>query len=92
MFDRLQRKKRQSPDNKDLLWKAEDFEKLTRPVVENWPNVREKVGPWVQVAGEKLGDLYASVATVVAARKEAFDDRVAERRARKQAEKSTDPQ
>ncbi len=90
MFDRIRRKKRQSKETEDLLWTAEDFEKLTRPVVENWPKVKEKVGPWIQVAGEKVGDLYASVATVVTAQKEAFDDRLAERRARKQADKPSE--
>lgn len=89
MFDRISRKKRPSKEAEDLLWKSEDFQKLAQPVVENWPKVRDKVGPWVQVAGEKLGDLYASVATVVTAQKEAFDDRLAERRARKSTGKTS---
>jgi hypothetical protein len=87
MFDRVRRKKRQSKETEDLLWTAKDFEKLVRPAVDNWPRVRKSVGPWIQVAGEKLGDIYASVATVVTAQKEAFDDRVADRRERKQAGK-----
>lgn len=90
MFDRVRRKKQRLKETEDLLWTAEDFRKLAQPVTENWPKVREKVEPWVQVAGEKLGDLYASVATVVTAQKEAFDDRMAERRARKQAGKSSE--
>ncbi|HVE15561.1 MAG TPA: hypothetical protein VNB29_02440 [Chthoniobacterales bacterium] len=90
MFDRARRKKRPSKETEDLLWTSADFEKLTRPVVEQWPKVRDNVTPLLKVAGEKLGDLYASAAQVVTEKKEAIDDHLAERRARKQAEKSSE--
>lgn len=67
-----------------MRWTAETFTNLARPVTERWPEVREKIAPVAQVVGEKLGDIYASVAQVVTEQKEAFDDRLAERRARKQ--------
>lgn len=92
MFDRIRRKKRPSPDTEDLLWTSEDFEKLTRPVVEQWPKVQAAVGPFLKTAGEKLGDLYATAAQAVTERKEAFDDQLAERRARKQAEQKSSDQ
>ncbi len=88
MFDRVRRKKQPSKDTGALLWTAEDVKKLTQSVVEQWPKVRDAAVPFLKTAGEKLGNLYASAAQVVTEQKEAFDDRVAERRARKQAEAS----
>ncbi len=90
MFDRARRKKLPSTETEDLLWTSADVERLTRPVVERWPKVRDTVTPFLKVAGEKLGDLYASAAQVVTEQKEAFEDRRAEHRAKKQAEKSSE--
>jgi hypothetical protein len=60
------------------LW---DFSAVTgaiKAAKDQWPAVREKIEPYVNQGKEKLGDAYASVATVLARQKEAFEDRRAE--------------
>jgi hypothetical protein len=84
MFDKARRKSARPKDREDLLWTSETFAGLVRPLSKQWPKVRDQVGPVLQAGGEKLGDLYASVAQVVARRKEAFEDRLAERKAHRQ--------
>lgn len=84
MFDKARRKSARSKEREDLLWTSETFAGLVRPLSKQWPKVRDQVGPVLQAGGEKLGDLYASVAQVVARQKEAFEDRLAERKARRQ--------
>src|SRR5205085_2397281 len=46
----------------------------------NWPKIRESLGPLVAAAGDKLGDVYASVAQALGEQKEAWEDTRAERR------------
>jgi hypothetical protein len=89
MFDKARRRSARSKEREDLLWTSETFAGLVRPLSKRWPKVRDQVGPVLQAGGEKLGDLYASVAQVVATQKEAFEDRLAERKARRQKSAST---
>jgi len=55
---------------------------VVHSIKEQWPGFREKVEPYVNKGKEKLGDAYASVARVLAAQKEAYEDRRAERKER----------
>ena len=83
MFDKARRKSARSKEREDLLWTSETFAGLIRPLSKQWPKVCEQVAPALQAGGEKLGDLYASVAQAVTKQKEAFEDRLAERKARR---------
>ncbi len=58
---------------------------LFRSIKEQWPGFREKIETYVNKGKEKLGDAYASVARALAAQKEAYEDRRAERKERERA-------
>lgn len=81
MFDKARKKRARSKEAEELLWTSETFAGLIRPLKEKWPGVREQIAPVVSAAGEKLGDLYASAAQFVTEKKEAFEDRLAQRKA-----------
>jgi hypothetical protein len=48
----------------------------------NWPKIRESLGPLLAAAGDRLGDVYASIAQALGEQKEAWEDARAERRHR----------
>ena len=56
---------------------AGDF---VRSITKRLPELRQQLGPILSKGREKLGDAYSSVAQVLAAKKEAFEDHLAERR------------
>jgi hypothetical protein len=51
-----------------------------RSVTKRLPELRQQLGPILSKGREKLGDAYSSVAQVLAAKKEAFEDHLAEKR------------
>lgn len=51
-----------------------------RSVTKRLPELRQQLGPILSKGREKLGDVYSSVAQVLAAKKEAFEDHLAEKR------------
>jgi hypothetical protein len=55
-------------------------------IKKQWPGVREKLEPYVNKGKEKFGDAYASVAKILAERKEAFEDRLAEKKERERSQ------
>ena len=51
-----------------------------RSVTGRLPELRQQLGPILSKGREKLGDVYSSITQVLAAKKEAFEDHLAERR------------
>ena len=47
----------------------------------NWPEIKTKVAPLFNSGVDKFGDLYAQLARMIGEQKEAFDDRMAEKKA-----------
>jgi hypothetical protein len=48
----------------------------------NWPKIQKSLAPFMAVAGDKFGDVYAAVAEAIGEQKEALEDSRAERRHR----------
>ncbi len=84
MLDRARanrRKRGPSPKREDIplldVSVAKDF---VQSVKKHWPGFRKKIEPYVATGKEKIGDAYATVAKILAAQKEAFEDRRAEKK------------
>jgi hypothetical protein len=58
---------------------------LLRPITSHLPEWKKHLGAAINVGREKLGDAYAVVARAAASQKEAFEDRLAERKSRSRA-------
>ena len=56
---------------------------LRRQIEDRWPSLGRGLTSLIQVSREKLDDIYSSAAQVIAEHKEAFEDRLAERKAGK---------
>lgn len=61
---------------------AGDF---VRSVKGRLPELRERLGPFLRKTREKIDDVYSAAAQVLAEQKEAFEDRLAERKNRSQS-------
>jgi len=72
----VQRKKAGTPSNG-----LEILRQLGRQVDDRWPNLGPRIASIVQASRESLGDIYSSAARVITEHKEAFEDRLAERKA-----------
>ena len=59
--------------------KAVEF---VRQIGAHWPAVHQRISPYLHKGREKLGDAYSAVARVLAAQKEGFEDRRAEKKSR----------
>jgi hypothetical protein len=59
--------------------------RLQRGIDGRWPNLRGRLSSWMRVSREKLDDLYCSAAQAIHEHKEAFEDRLAERKAHSHA-------
>jgi hypothetical protein len=54
---------------------------LRRQIDQRWPNLGRQLASLVQVSREKVDDVYCSAAQFITEHKEAFEDRLAERKA-----------
>ena len=91
MFDKARahrRKRGPLPKHDDIpLLDTSIATDFVQSVKKQWPGVREKIQPYVNKGKEKFGDVYASIATVLARQKEAFEDRRAEQKDRARSAK-----
>ncbi len=55
--------------------------RLRRQIDDRWPNLGRQLASVIQVSREKVGDIYSSGARFITEHKEAFEDRLAERKA-----------
>ncbi len=77
------KRKTPQPHAEELpLWDAKPAVDFFRSITRRLPELRERLEPYLSKGKEKLGDAYSSVAKVLAAQKEAFEDRLAEKRDR----------
>lgn len=58
---------------------------LRLQIDDRWPNLRRRLASLVQVSREKLGDIYSSAAQFTTEQKEAFEDRLAEKKTQARA-------
>jgi hypothetical protein len=58
---------------------------LRHQMDDRWPNLGRRLATVIRVSREKLGDIYCSAAEVVTEHKEAFEDRIAEKKAQARA-------
>jgi hypothetical protein len=58
---------------------------LQRQTADHWPNLGGYLARFIRVSREKIDDLYSLAAQAVTEHKEAFEDRLAERKARARA-------
>jgi hypothetical protein len=65
---------------------------LRRQLDDRLPNLSRQIASLMRASREKLGDVYSSAAQVVIEHKEAFEDRLAERKAQARAATRAAPQ
>jgi hypothetical protein len=58
----------------------------------NWPEIRKKVAPFLDAGSQKFGDLYAYLTQLMSEQKENFDDRMAEKKSKKESSKKNTSQ
>ena len=82
-------KKKRKPQKKtgsgSMVFGPEIGARLQRGIDERWPNLRGRLSSWIRVSREKLDDLYSAAAQAIHEHKEAFEDRLAERKAHSRA-------
>jgi hypothetical protein len=74
------RKKRANPTKLGAI-----VTRFRRHIDDRWPNLGQHLASFMKVSREKLDDIYSSAAQVVTERKEAFEDRLAEKKAQARA-------
>jgi hypothetical protein len=77
-----QSKRRRTKAQQPLIWKFEIIHENSDLTVSPWPNLRRNLRSLVEAGRNVVGDIYVSIARVVLERKEEFEDRRAERKAR----------
>jgi hypothetical protein len=60
---------------------SEIIASVNRQIDRRWPNLRRQLGGLLRVGREKLDDLYSSAAQTISEHTEAFQDRLAEKKA-----------
>jgi hypothetical protein len=70
------RKKRRNPP----VFKSEIVARIERQMSDRWPNLGRQLASLLRVSREKIDDLYSSAAQVISEHKEAFEDRLAEKK------------
>jgi hypothetical protein len=60
---------------------SEIVARLGRQIDDRWPDLRRQLSSLVRVGREKVEDLYSSAAQTISEHKEAFQDRLAEKKA-----------
>ena len=58
----------------------------------NWPEIRKKAAPFLDAGSQKFGDLYAYLTQLMSEQKENFDDRMAEKKSKKESSKKNTSQ
>ena len=58
----------------------------------NWPEIRKKAAPFLDAGSQKFGDLYAYLTQLMSEQKENFDDRMAEKKFKKESSKKNTSQ
>jgi hypothetical protein len=86
------RKKRSNPP----VFKSEIVARIGRQISNRWPNLGRQLASLLRGSREKIDDLYSSAAQAISEHKEAFEDRLAEkkeqaRQAVRNAEQQTPP-
>ena len=86
------RKKRRDPP----VFKSEIVARIGRQMSDRWPNLGRQLASLLRVSREKIDDLYSSAAQAISEHKEAFEDRLAEkkeqaREAARNAQQHTQP-
>jgi hypothetical protein len=71
------RKKRSDPP----VFKSETVARIERQINDRWPNLGRRLASLIRVSREKIDDLYSSAAQAISEHKEAFEDRLAEKKA-----------
>ncbi len=66
---------------KSSVLASEIITSVNRQIDRRWPNLRRQLGGLLRVGREKLDDLYSSAAQTISEHKEAFQDRLAEKKA-----------
>ncbi len=81
---RAHRKKKAAEDKRDReelpLLDTKVAGEFLRSITAHLPEWKRQIGPILTKSREKLDDAYSSVAQILAAKKEAFEDHLAERR------------
>jgi hypothetical protein len=70
------RKKRRHPP----VFKSEIVARIERQMNDRWPNLGRQLASLLRISREKIDDLYSSAAQVISEHKEAFEDRLAEKK------------
>src|ERR1700719_1194102 len=60
---------------------SEIVARIGRQIDDRWPNLRRQLASWLRVGREKFDDLYSSAAQTISEHQEAFQDRLAEKKA-----------
>jgi Sec-independent protein translocase protein TatA len=79
------RKKRRNPP----VFKPEIVARIERQMNDRWPNLGPQLASLLRVSREKIDDLYSSAAQVISEHKEAFEDRLAEKKEQAQAARNS---
>lgn len=66
--------------------------RIGRQINDRWPNLGGQLASLLRVSREKIDDLYSSAAQAMSEHKEAFDDRLAARKAQEQIGTRITPQ
>ena len=91
--DRRQKKKSaRKKEGKLPVFEPKFVADLRRQLDDRLPNLRRQVASLMRASREKLDDVYSSAAQVIIEHKEAFEDRLAERKARARAAMRATPQ
>jgi hypothetical protein len=76
----VRKKKANSP-----IFDSEIVARIRRQINDRWPNLGRQFASFFRVSREKLDDIYSSAAQVITEHKEAFEDRLAEKKAQVRA-------
>jgi hypothetical protein len=60
---------------------SEIMARIGRQIDDRWPDLRRQLASWLRVGREKFDDLYSSAAQTISEHQEAFQDRLAEKKA-----------
>ncbi len=82
---RPQKKSVRTKKAKSPIFDSEIVAHLRRQMDDRWPNLGRQLASFIRVSREKLDDIYSSAAQVVTEHKEAFEDRLAEKKAQARA-------
>ncbi len=76
----VRKKKANSP-----IFDSEIVARIRRQINDRWPNLGRQFASFFRVSREKLDDIYSSAAQVITEHQEAFEDRLAEKKAQVRA-------